>query len=91
MNSSDNKYQKLVDNTAQELSLKTINKLLSMPDCGNIENHDNIQLGYSKQNRKHDILHIQILAERILFPFPRIYSKYLFRRVCNPSPAYTLP
>ncbi|WP_194778607.1 hypothetical protein [Pararhodonellum marinum] len=76
MNRKDKKYQNAVDMVAKELSLKTINELISMPDWGSIENHDNIQLGYSKWKRDDDILHIHILAQRAVFPFPRLCRKY---------------
>ena len=76
MNRKDKKYQNAVDKVAKELSLKTINELSSMPDWGNIEDLDNIQLGYLKWKRDDDILHIHILAQRTLFPFPRLYRKF---------------
>lgn len=76
MNKNDEKYQNAVDNAAKELSLKTINELISMPDCGSMKSLDKIQLGYSKWKKDSDILHIHILAERTVFPFLRLYRKY---------------
>lgn len=76
MNKNDEKYQNAVDKAAKELSLKTINELISMPDWGSMESLDKIQLGYSKWEKDSDILHIHILAQRSVFPFPRLYRKY---------------
>lgn len=76
MNKIDKKYQSAVDKAAKELSLKTSNELISMPDWGSMESLDKIQLGYSKWKKDSDILHIHILAERAVFPFPRLYRKY---------------
>jgi len=76
MNMNDKKYQNAVDKVAKELSTKTINELISMPNWGSIENHENIQLGYSKWKRDDDVLQIHILAQRTVFPFPRLYRKY---------------
>lgn len=76
MRENDRKYQNAVDKAAKELSLKTINELTSMPICGIIESPDNVQIGYSKWEKETKILHIHILAERLIFPFPRLYRKY---------------
>ena len=76
MNMNDKKYQNAVDKVAKELSTKTINELISMPDWGSIENYENIQLGYSKLKRDDGVLQIHILAQRTVFPFPRLYRKY---------------
>lgn len=76
MNSKDKKYQHAVDKVTKELSLKTIHELILMPDWGSFENQDKIQLAYSKWKRDYDILHIHILAQRTVFPFPRLYRKY---------------
>ena len=76
MNKNDMKYQNAVDKAAKELSLKTINELISMPDWGTLDSRTNIELGYSKWKKDSDILHIHILAERTVFPFPRLNRKY---------------
>ena len=76
MNKNDKKYQNAVDKVAKELSLKAINELISMTDWGSIESVDKIKLGYSKWKKDSDIIHIHILAERAIFPFPRLYRKY---------------
>ena len=76
MNINDEKYQNAVDKVAKKLSMKTINELISMPDWGIIENDENIQLSYSKWKRDDDVLHIHILAQRTVFPFPKLYRKY---------------
>lgn len=76
MNMHDKKFQNIVDKAAKELSMKSTNELISMPDWGSIENQENIQLGYSKWKRDDDVLHIHILAQRTVFPFPRVYRKY---------------
>ncbi|WMN07121.1 hypothetical protein QYS48_27860 [Marivirga arenosa] len=70
------KYQNAVDKVAKDFSLKTINELISMPNYGIIESFDKVKVGYSKWEKDSDILHIHILAERIIFPFPRLYRKY---------------
>jgi hypothetical protein len=76
MNRNDKKYQDAVDKATKELSLKTIDELISMPDYGNIDNQDDVAIGYWKWNKAGEIVHIHILAERSVFPFPRLYRKY---------------
>lgn len=75
-NSRDLKYQSTVNNAAKKLYSMTIDELKDLPDWGVVDDNSKHNIAYSKWEKEKGIIHIHLMIERLVFPFPRLYKKY---------------